>query len=111
MPSIYQAANLRLGRGVSAPQAVKALQRDLRRLGYLRAGIDGIFGRETEAAVQALQYDLLHNDGAGPDGVSLVRVREYNRGRVAGVDGASSMCWISGFLTPEDAEMARKVGV
>ena len=89
MPSIYQAANLRLGRGVSAPQAVKALQRDLRRLGYLRAGIDGIFGRETEAAVQALQYDLLHNDGAGPDGVSLVRVREYNRGRVAGVDGVA----------------------
>jgi hypothetical protein len=90
MPSIYQAANLRLSRGVSAHRdIVKALQRDLRRLGYLRAGIDGIFGRETESAVKALQYDLLHNEGAGPDGNSLVRVREYNRERVAAVDGVT----------------------
>jgi hypothetical protein len=65
------------------------LQRDLRRLGYLRAGIDGIFGRETESAVQALQYDLLHNEGAGLDGCSLVRVSDYNRGRVAAVDGVA----------------------
>jgi peptidoglycan hydrolase-like protein with peptidoglycan-binding domain len=56
-------------------------------LGYLQAGIDGSFGRETESAVKALQYDLLHNAGAGPDGASLVRVREYNRGRVTAVDG------------------------
>ncbi len=69
------------------PGVIKALQRDLRRLGYLRSGIDGVFGRETESAVKALQYDLLHNEGAGPDGASLVRVREYNHGRVAGVDG------------------------
>ena len=88
VPPIYQAANLRLSRGVPAPPGVtKALQRDLRRLGYLRAGIDGIFGGETESAVQALQYDLLHNAGAGPDGGSLVRVSDYNRGRVIAVDG------------------------
>ena len=89
MPSIYQAANLRRAGGVSAPPDVtKALQRDLRRLGYLRAGIDGSFWRETESAVKALQYDLLHNEGAGPDGASLVRVRDYNHGCVAAVDGA-----------------------
>jgi peptidoglycan hydrolase-like protein with peptidoglycan-binding domain len=75
---------------VSAPQAViKGLQRDLRRLGYLRAGIDGIFGREAESAVKALQYDLLHNEGEGSDSRSLVRVREYNGGRVAVVDGVA----------------------
>ena len=88
MPSIYQVPNLRLSRGVSSsPALTKALQRDLRRLGYLRAGIDGVFGRETEVAVQALQYDLLHNEGTGPDGRSLACVSEYNRGRVTAVDG------------------------
>ena len=90
MPSIYQAANQRLGRGVPAPpDVVRALQRDLRRLGYLRAGIDGNFGRATEAAVMALQYDLLHNAGAGPDGAALVRVKDFNRGRVDAVDGVA----------------------
>ena len=69
------------------PNVTKALQRDLRRLGYLRSGIDGVFGRETESGVKALQYDLLHNAGAGPDGRSLVRMNEYNCGRVAAVDG------------------------
>jgi peptidoglycan hydrolase-like protein with peptidoglycan-binding domain len=88
VPSIYQAAHQRLGRGVFAPpDLTRALQRDLRRLGYLRAGIDGNFGRATEAAVMALQYDLLHNEGAGPDGRSLVRVNDFNRGRVTAVDG------------------------
>ena len=37
----------------------KALQEDLRSLGYLRAGIDGRFGAGTASAVRALQYDLL----------------------------------------------------
>lgn len=88
MPSQYQAAGLRLGRGVPGSlAAVKELQRDLRRLGYLRTGIDGIFGRETEAAVKALQYDLLHNHGAGPDGVSPVRVADYNGSRIHAADG------------------------
>jgi len=42
---------------------------------------------ETEAAVKALQYDLLHNRGAGPDGVSPVRVVDYNGSRIHTADG------------------------
>jgi hypothetical protein len=66
------------------PPVVKALQRDLRALGYLRAGIDGVFGQGTAAALRACRYDLLHNDGAsrGGDGRAPVAVLSYNRGRV-----------------------------
>jgi peptidoglycan hydrolase-like protein with peptidoglycan-binding domain len=65
----------------------KALQRALRRLGYLRSGIDGVFGRSTALAVKALQHDLLTNDGRGPDGAAPVRVLDYNRGRIVAVTG------------------------
>ena len=34
-------------------------------------------------------------------------LRLQARKGVAGVDGSSAACWISGFLTPEDAELAR----
>lgn len=79
---------MRLGRGAPAEAAaVKQVQRDLRSLGYLQAGIDGTFGRKTEAAIRALQYDLLHNDGRGRDGAAPVAVREFNRGRVTAVSG------------------------
>jgi hypothetical protein len=67
--------------------AVKALQRDLRALGYLASGIDGQFGSGTELAVKGLQHDLLNNAGAGTDGNAPVRVLDYNRGRVVNVDG------------------------
>jgi len=84
----YQAPGLVLGRaGGGTAEQVKDLQRDLRRLGYLATGIDGDFGRLTERAVKALQYDLLHNRGEGPDGNAPVRVRDYNRSRVAGISG------------------------
>jgi peptidoglycan hydrolase-like protein with peptidoglycan-binding domain len=84
----YQASGLVLKRGGGGTTTqIKDLQRDLRRLGYLRTGIDGIFGRGTEGAVQALQYDLLKNRGLGPDGNSSVRVRDYNRSRVSTTDG------------------------
>ncbi len=58
---------------------VKALQHDLRKLGYLRAGIDGRYGDGTAAAVKALQYDLLHNSGQGSDGPPPVVLTSYNQ--------------------------------
>ena len=86
----YQQANLVLAAGKQNDAAlVRALQRDLRRLGYLRAGIDGDFGGGTAAAVRSLQYDLLLNDGASTarDGRAPVAVSSYNGGRVAAVTG------------------------
>ncbi|MEW5931192.1 MAG: peptidoglycan-binding domain-containing protein [Gemmatimonadota bacterium] len=71
----------------AAKQQVCDLQHDLRALGYLRRGIDGAFGPGTQKAVRALQFDLLHNAGKGSDGSAPVRVVDYNRGRVAAVDG------------------------
>jgi hypothetical protein len=68
---------------------MRELQRNLRRLGYLKSGIDGNFGPQTALAVKALQYDLLHNVGnsRGGDGSAPVRVVDYNRGRVLAVTG------------------------
>ncbi len=48
----------RAGSGATDRQ-IRDLQRDLRRLGYLKSGIDGDFGRATELAIKALQHDLL----------------------------------------------------
>jgi hypothetical protein len=88
MPPSYQQPGVRLFRdGKAAPTLVKDLQRDLRRLGYLRTGIDGILGKATEQAIQALQFDLLHNCGTGADGASPVCVRDYNQSRIAAVNG------------------------
>ncbi|MFQ5482941.1 MAG: peptidoglycan-binding protein, partial [Nitrospinaceae bacterium] len=68
---------------------IQDLQRDLRRLGYLRSGVDGKFGPGTERAVKALQHDLLANDGKSnrADGDAPIAIIDYNRGRVADVDG------------------------
>ena len=74
--------------GLVSP-AVQDLQRDLRRLGYLRTGIDGRFGPVTTAAVKALQHDLLHNRGRGRDGDAPVAICDYNRGRVHHVTGVA----------------------
>ena len=81
----YQQPGLALARGVKDPARVRSLQRDLRRLGYLAAGIDGVFLDGTERAIQALQYDLLNNHGRSShdDGSAPVAVADYNRGRVA----------------------------
>jgi len=88
MPRSYSAPGLRLSRGVQAHrEAVKDLQRDLRRLGYLATGIDGVFGRGTQDAIHALQYDLLHNSGSGADGPAPVALRDYNQGRITSPDG------------------------
>ena len=72
---------------VSPPDLVRALQRDLRALGYLRAGIDGRFRDGTAAAVRALQHDLLFNDGRGRDGHAPVAVQSFNQNRVTSVNG------------------------
>jgi peptidoglycan hydrolase-like protein with peptidoglycan-binding domain len=84
MPLSYASANL----GVNSPpnsDLVRALQRDLRQLGYLRRGIDGEFGAGTNAAVCRLQFDLLRNDGrsSAGDGSAPVAVKSFNRGVTA----------------------------
>jgi hypothetical protein len=59
---------------------VRALQRDLRSLGYLRSSIDGTYGTGTINAVRSLQFDLLHNDGASRanDGTASVAITAFN---------------------------------
>ncbi len=84
----YGRPGTKLARGQAAdPEVIRALQTDLRRLGYLRSGLDGGFGPETERAVRALQADLLFNDGRGPDGRAPVALKDLNRGRITAVSG------------------------
>lgn len=70
-----------------ADPLVRALQEDLRALGYLRAGIDGAFGAGTASAVRALQYDLLTAERHGRDGDAPAALKTFNRGRVTGLTG------------------------
>jgi peptidoglycan hydrolase-like protein with peptidoglycan-binding domain len=74
------------GSGVSNRQ-LRDLQRDLRRLGYLRSGIDGNFGDQTALAVKGLQHDLLEGATLGNDGTPSVVIKSYNAGRVTAVTG------------------------
>lgn len=74
----YLRPGLALALGATNDPNVRALQHDLRALGYLRAGIDGNFGAGTTAAIKALQYDVLHNNGRGKDGDSPVAVTSFN---------------------------------
>ncbi len=92
MPSLsYRQPGLVLqkGGGNASERQIRDLQRDLRRLGYLKSGIDGKFGNLTQRAVKALQHDLLSNDGKsiGNDGSAPVMVLDYNRKRVVDVTG------------------------
>ena len=84
----YLHPSLVLRRGMAGP-AVKDLQRDLRRLGYLRSGIDGAFGAGTESALKALQIDLVRNGGEDAQGGTLapVAVRDFNVAGLKAVDG------------------------
>jgi hypothetical protein len=80
VPRPYQQAGLVIFKGGGTDAAiVRALQTDLRALGYLRAGIDGDFGEESAKAVRALTWDLRNNRGVG----APVAVADYNKGRVA----------------------------
>ena len=86
-PRPYQGLGAPLAQGSGNSAAVKALQHDLRALGYLRQGIDGAFGGGTATALRALTWDLLHNNGAstGNDGPAPVAMSSLNRGAVAQV--------------------------
>lgn len=80
MSALYQKPGLTLQQdGTGDPAIIKALQHDLRKLGYLHDGVDGAYGSGTAQAVSALQYDLLHNDGQGSDGAAPVVLTTYNR--------------------------------
>lgn len=87
----YRQPGLVLGASGStaSPAQIRDLQRDLRRLGYLKSGVDGKFGTGTTRAVRRLQHDLLHNDGRSTrdDGPAPVSLRSFARGRVAAVTG------------------------
>jgi len=88
----YNKRGIRIERGGTKAneRQVRDLQRGLRQLGYLKKGIDGKFGRASETAVKALQYDLLHNDGRSTrnDGNAPVSILDLNRGRVVAVTGS-----------------------
>src|SRR5690348_15112623 len=97
MPDLsYRQFNLQLRPGSGAEQQVRDLQRDLRRLGYLQSGIDGNFGRATSRAIEALQYDLMNNDGAScsAGGRAPVCLVNYNRGRLLDITGTANQQFI-----------------
>jgi len=88
MPAAYSQPGIRLTRGVVGKRpAIVALQTDLRRLGYFRGALDGVFGPATEGGVRALQADLLYNDGQGSDGRAPIALTSFNRTRVRQIDG------------------------
>jgi peptidoglycan hydrolase-like protein with peptidoglycan-binding domain len=81
MARTYQDADL--GRAEPAdPALVRALQTDLRALGYLKQRIDGKFGTGTQLAVRRLEFDLLFNHGASSngDGHAPVAMRDFKGG-------------------------------
>ncbi len=112
MALAYQRPALSLSRTRAPdPGLTRALQRDLRALGYLRAGVDGTFGGGTEAAVRALQFDLMNNRGASRegDGRAPVAVADYNTPGLAG--GGQAVTAVTGVLDQALAAcMARMLG-
>jgi hypothetical protein len=79
MPRAYQQDGLEIFKGSGTDAAiVRALQADLRALGYLRAGLDGVFGDESAAALRALTWDLLNNRGVD----APIAIADYNNARV-----------------------------
>lgn len=86
MPRDYQQDGLVLARGDGSVSLVRALQQDLRCLGYLPDGIDGVFGGGTAAAIRALQYDLINPPQA--HGEAPIRIADFNQnGGVTTVTG------------------------
>jgi peptidoglycan hydrolase-like protein with peptidoglycan-binding domain len=88
MTSSYLQPGLTLARGgTAAPDLVRSLQRDLRVLGYKAAGIDGVFGPETERAIRALQIDLLKPTPLGDPGSGISHYNGAGGARVGAVTG------------------------
>ncbi len=85
----YAVPGLVLGPSSTFSVQVQDLQSDLRALGYVKGPIDGLFGTGTQNGVRALQYDLMHNNGAstGNDGSAPVAIRSYNNGSVSAQTG------------------------
>jgi len=83
----YAVAGLVLSQSPTFSSLVQDLQRDLRSLGYGKGPIDGVFGPGTASVVEALQFDLMHNDGSGSDGNAPVAVKSYNNGTVTALTG------------------------
>jgi peptidoglycan hydrolase-like protein with peptidoglycan-binding domain len=83
----YRRPGLVLKPSPAVSTVVRDVQHDLRSLGYLKSGIDGVFGDGTSRAVRALQTDLLINDGNGKDGTAPIAIRDVNGGRVTAVTG------------------------
>jgi peptidoglycan hydrolase-like protein with peptidoglycan-binding domain len=82
------------------PAAVRALQRDLRALGYLRGGIDGDFGANTEAGVRALQNDLLGRVMPGQTNQAAPKISSFNKDangapRVTAVTGVADQPFLA----------------
>ncbi|WP_143748427.1 peptidoglycan-binding domain-containing protein [Mesorhizobium carmichaelinearum] len=99
MLAAYQVDGLVLDGTQAGPSdAVRALQTDLRALGYLGRGIDGAFGPGSLRAVRALRYDLINNHGLSrsDDGPAPVAIADYNKGRItdiaAGFDQSLAAC-------------------
>lgn len=83
----YAVAGLVLSQSPNFSSQVQDLQRDLRSLGYGKGPIDGVFGQGTASVVEALQFDLMNNDGRGSDGSAPVAVKSYNNGSVTALTG------------------------
>lgn len=85
----YAVAGLVLSPNPAFSSQVRDLQRDLRSLGYGRGPFDGVFGQGTATAVEALQFDLMYNDGSSSskDGSAPVAVKDYNNGTVTSLTG------------------------
>lgn len=85
----YAVPGLVLSSGSEFSAQVQDMQTDLRSLGYLKGPIDGVFGPGTQNGVKALQFDLVHNNGAssGNDGSAPVAIRNYNSGAISAQTG------------------------
>jgi peptidoglycan hydrolase-like protein with peptidoglycan-binding domain len=85
----YQVPGLVLSPSSAFSSQVQSLQRDLRSLGYGIGPFDGIFGPGTQRAIEALQFDLMNNDGSSSsgDGNAPVAVKSYNSGNVTSITG------------------------
>jgi len=85
----YVVDGLVLPSNAASSSQIQELQRDLRALGYFAGPVTGVFGGATQRAVNALQFDLMHNAGASTqrDGNAPIAVTSYNNGSVTAQTG------------------------